>query len=330
MIETQIEICVNRKSDIEQIQQNIIKSKIQSPIFIREYEFSYQITFTSEYEQWELDKDILRSFPGYEFTSDLERGRKEIRFEISRYQSEFSTDGWGRRIEDPLNETKYLVKKSKNKPVRFSPSIKVLFEETEQEYYVNITGGINRATNEQGFLLLNEFRIKDEYKKSQVLKDKLYQTPLDAFNAGYNKMQELIHNDFRIYLENKQKGIRKIQKEPRKIIRDFIKACNNFNEKEILKNLDANIAYEKRKNWRTVFCANGVDELREYFTSSEQTICSRDLKIRSSWNFNLPVITIGVKYFPVSEDPIIKPFQKYGQITFTLNGDKIVRIIDEI
>jgi len=42
---------------------------------------------------------------GYEFTSSLERGRKEISIEISRYQSEFSTDGWGRRIENPLNET---------------------------------------------------------------------------------------------------------------------------------------------------------------------------------------------------------------------------------
>ncbi len=27
-----------------------------------------------------------------------------------RYQSELSTDGWGRQIENPLNETKYLVK----------------------------------------------------------------------------------------------------------------------------------------------------------------------------------------------------------------------------
>jgi len=58
-----------------------------------------------------LDTLILSGFPEYEFITDLEKGRKEIRLQISRYQSELSTDGWGRRIENPLDETKYLIKK---------------------------------------------------------------------------------------------------------------------------------------------------------------------------------------------------------------------------
>ncbi|MCL7987386.1 hypothetical protein M8998_05470 [Sphingobacterium sp. lm-10] len=329
MIETQIEITVNRKSDIEQIQQKIVESKIQFPVYIREYELSYQISFSSDYEEWELDKAILECFSGYEFTSYLERGKKEIRIEISRYQSEFSTDGWGRPIENPLNETKYLVKKSKDKPQKFNPIIKVLFEETEQDYYVNITGGINKATNEQGFLLLNEFRAKNENNNAEILKDKLYQTPLDAFHAGYNKMHVLVDTDFSVYLENKRKEIREIQKIPRKIIRNFIKACNSFNEKEILKNMSENIVFEKRKNWQTIFSANGIDGMKEYINSATQSLCSRDFTIRPSWNFNLPIVTIGVKYFPISDDPEIKQTQKYGQIIFTLEDYKIVRIIEE-
>lgn len=329
MIETQIEITVNRKTDIEEIQKKIVESKIQFPVYIREYEFNYQISFTSDYEEWELDKAILGCFSGYEFTSDLERGRKEIRIEISRYQSEFSTDGWGRPIENPLNETKYLVKKSKDKSQKFSPIIKVLFEETEQDYYVNIARGINRETNEQGFLLLNEFRIKNKDNNTEILQGKLYQAPWDAFHSGYDKMHELVDKDFNLYLENKRKEIREIQKTPRKIIRDFIKACNSFNEKEIFKNISEDIVFDKRKNWQTIFSTNGIDEMKGYLSSSTQSLCSKDLKIRSSWNFNLPIVTIGVKYFSISDDSEIKQQQKYGQIIFTLEDNKIVRIIEE-
>lgn len=93
MIETEITISVNRKSDIDSIKQKIIESRIQFPIYIFEYENHYQINFTSDYEEWELDSAILDCFSEYEFTTDLERGRKEIRLQISRYQSELSTDG---------------------------------------------------------------------------------------------------------------------------------------------------------------------------------------------------------------------------------------------
>lgn len=277
-----------------------------------------------------MDKAILACFSGYEFTSDLERGRKEIRVEISRHQSEFCTDGWGRPIENPLNETKYLVKKSKEKSERFSSVIKVLFEETERDYYVNIIDGFNRATKEQGFLLLNEFRVENEDSNVEILKDKLYKTPLEAFYEGYYKMHELVDADFTVYLENKRKEIRETQKIPRKIIRDFIKACNSFNEKDILKNISENIVFEKRKNWQTVFRANGIDEMKEYLNSATQSLCFKDLKIRSSWNFNLPIVTIGIKFFPISDDPEIKHPQKYGQIIFTLEDDEIVSIIEEL
>ena len=77
MIETEISITVNRKSDITLLEQTIVGNKFQFPVYIREYEFSYQINFTSDYEEWELDTAILNSFPGYEFTTDLEKdGRK--------------------------------------------------------------------------------------------------------------------------------------------------------------------------------------------------------------------------------------------------------------
>lgn len=330
MIETEISITVNRKSDIDLIEQKIVANKFQFPIYIREYEFSYQINFTSDYEEWELDTAILDSFPGYEFTTDLEKGRKEIRIQIIRYQSEFSTDGWGRRIENPLNETKYLVKTSASKPEKFSLKIKVLFEDKEQYYFINIVDGINKTTDEKGFLLLDDFKTNNEANKAEILKDKLYKSPMEAFQWVYSKMSEVVENDFSIYLENKKKEIREIQKLPRKIIRDFIKACNSSDESSILKHLDEHIVFEKRKNWKTIFEVEGISKFKEYLSSSEQELCGKDFKIRSSWSFNLPNVTIGVKYFPSSVDRGNKFNLKYEQMTITLNNNRIISIVYEV
>jgi hypothetical protein len=329
MIETSIAITVNRKSDIEVIQRQIIGNRMQFPVYILEYENSYQINFISDYEEWELDAAILSFFPEYEYTRDLERGRKEIRIQISRYQSELCTDDWGRQLENPLDETKYLIKKSASKSEKFNPKIKVLFADQEHYYYVNIVDGINKATDERGFLLLDNFKNKTEDRSAEILKDKLYKSPLEAFHSGYNKLSELVDYDFRLHLESKKKETKDTQKLPRKIIRDFIKACNSFDEAAIFNNLDKNVVYQKRANWKTASQTDGITEFKEHLNSPEQNICGKNLKIRSSWTFNLPRVSIGVKYFPVSTDTESQPFQRYGQISFTLEDNRIVAIVDE-
>ena len=330
MIETETSIIVNRKSDITLLEQKIIENKFQFPVYIREYEFSYQINFTSDYEEWELDTAILNNFLGYEFTTDLEKGRKEIRIQLTRYQSELSTDGWRRQIENPLNETKYLVKTSASKSEKFNPKIKVLFEDKEQFYFINIVDGINTTTDEKGFLLLDDFKTNNEASNAEILKDRLYKSHQEAFQWGYHKISGVVENDFSIYLENKKKEIREIQKLPRKIIRDFINACNSSDENNILKHLDEHTIFEKRKNWKTIFEVEGISKFKEYLSSSEQELCGKDFKIRSSWNFNLPNVTIGIKYFPNSVDKGSKFNLKYEQMMITLDNNKIASIIYEI
>ncbi|MEZ7507279.1 hypothetical protein [Flavobacterium sp. Arc2] len=329
MIETEITISIKRKSDEDLIRKKIIDRKIQFPIYILEYENHYQLNFISDYEEWELDSAILECFPEYEFTSDLERGRKEIRLQLSRCQSELATDGWGRRIENPLNETKYLIKKVNNKPERFNRKIKVLFEDKEQHYYINIVDGINKASGEKGFLLLNEFKTKNDVDEGEILKDRLYKSPLEAFHSGYYKTHELVNKDFKEYIENKKKELREQQKVPRKIIRDFINSCNKSENEGIFKNLDENLIFEKRINWETKLRVEGIKELKEYIKSPNQELCSRNLKIRSSWNFNLPIVTIGVKFFPVSTDNEKGNIQQYRQIRFELKDEKIFSIMEE-
>ena len=76
MIETEINITVYRKTDLDTITEKICNRKIQVPIYILEYENYYQIKLSSDYEQWELDSAIIECFPDYEFTTDIANGRK--------------------------------------------------------------------------------------------------------------------------------------------------------------------------------------------------------------------------------------------------------------
>jgi hypothetical protein len=327
MIKTEISILINRKSDIDLIKKSIIDSKIQFPVYIMEYEYHYQIRFESDCEEWELDTKILDCFSEYEFTSNLEKGRKEIRLQISRYQSELSTDGWGRPIENPLNEKKYLIKKSTPTLERFSPRVQVLFKDEAQSYYINIVEGINKKTEEEGFLLLSDFKSQNDAFEN-VLKDHLYKSPMEAFKFGYYKMQTIVNQDFKEYIEFQRKELNKLYKTPRKIIRNFIEACNKSDLEGIVKNLDENVIFEKRIRWETKESIEGLEKIKEYFLSLNQELLGRNFKIRSSWNIQLPIVEIGVKYYPDSIDDEKNRILQYSRITFVFSNDRIVRITE--
>ncbi len=329
MIETEITILVNRKTDIDIIKESIIKSEIQFPIYIIEYETDYQINFKSDYEEWELDTKILDCFSEYEFTEDLEKGRKEIRLQISRYQCKLSTDGWGRPIQNPIDETKYLIKKSSAKKTeRFNPKIKVLFNKAEQNYYINIVNGIDNSTGDKGFLLLDDFKTQNESNTANIFRDRLYKSPDEAFQYGYSKMQKIVNQDFAEHIALQKKKIRELHKNPRKIVRDFINSCNKSNTEEILKNLDQNIIFVKRSNWQIKEVIEGIENFKNYIVSENQELCSRNFKIRSSWNIKLPTIEIGVKYYPTLTENDNNCIQQYRQIIFELKNDKIIGIIE--
>ncbi|MCL9804614.1 hypothetical protein NAT51_03715 [Flavobacterium amniphilum] len=334
MIETQITILVNRKTDIDIIKESIIDSEIQFPVYMIEYESYYQIRFESDYEEWELDDKILNCFPEYEFTDDLEKGRKEIRLIISRYQCELSTDGWGRRIQNPLDETKYLIKKSIKKTVekteRFNPEIKILFNKDIKKYFINIVDGIDNSTGEKGFLLLDDFKTQNESNKADIFKDHLYKSPSEAFQYGYYKMQKAVNQDFAEHIALQKKKIRELHKIPRKIVRDFINSCNKSKTEEILKNLDQNVIFEKRINWQVSEKFEGIENFKNYIVSQNQDLCAKNFKIRSSWDIRLPIIEIGVKYYPTSADNDNSHVLQYRRISFELSNNKIISIKESL
>lgn len=330
MIETEITILINRKSDIDIIRKKIIDRKIIFPVYLFEYESYFTLTFSSDYEEWELDKAILDSFPNYEFSSNLKKGRKEIRLQISRFQSELSTDSWGRPIENPLNETKYLIRKTNKEAEKFNPHIRVLFENEEKDYYINIVPGINKKSGNEGFLLLNEFKKYERDSKTEHFKDRLYSTPLEAFQCGFYKMQDLVNQDFKKFRENKKRQIRKQQKTPRKLIRDFIKSCNNNDISGILKDLCDDIIFEKRFNWQTELTIKGKEKFKEYIESFNQDFCGRELKIKSSWDFEDSYVKIYVHFFPKKNDEQIKTNTLQSrQFKFEIEKNIIKGIVEE-
>ncbi|WP_197084159.1 hypothetical protein [Sphingobacterium sp. Ag1] len=316
------------------IKDILIRNKIDSPIYIAEYGEHFGIDFTSTYEQWELDKHICQSFPGYDLSSELPRGRKEIRLEISRHQSDLCTTDWGYPIENPLNETKYLVKKSVEKPdeapVKFNPEIRVLFGSEEQTYHINIIPGINNATQEKGFLLLNEFKVEADPEIVDFFPDKLYKSKLDAFHSGRDKIEETVDKDYGQYLAIKKKEKQQREKIPRKIIREFVKNCNSSNYDAIIKDLSQVINFEIRVNRRQKFATSGLADFKNYIEASYQELCKRDFKIKSTWSFHEQDVRIILDTFTPPEETDDAPKNNYRIfLNFRLEENKIAQIILE-
>ncbi|WP_026461317.1 hypothetical protein [Adhaeribacter aquaticus] len=215
MIYTNINIVLYKKEDTDSIVEILKSIGIQAPVFLFEFEEIIQIRFTNEYEHFEINSEIIKNLPDYEFTKEIGKGRKSIRIEISRIQSPFSRDGWGRPLEELINETIYLVKKTKIKSldkseVKFNPKIKVLFEEEEREYYINIVPGIDRKNDERGYLLLNCFTQTDPAKsETDLLVNKLFESPSDAFSSGVVQLEQIVEREFEEYQSSRKRRRKK-------------------------------------------------------------------------------------------------------------------------
>lgn len=213
MIENFIHITIFQKEDYDSIITILKSHEISAPVFITEYEHSYQIKCVADYEYWELDDGIRNAFPEYDLQESIGNGRQEILLQINRSQSQFSRDDWGRPLESPLDQTKYLVKREENAdtPIKFSRKVKVLFESEDRDYFINIEPGTNK-NNQEGFLVLDKFQELDEMDKRNILIQTLFKNPLDAFTAGLNKLDGKVSEDFEVFLKKKRRENRKRKK----------------------------------------------------------------------------------------------------------------------
>lgn len=329
MVETNLTINVNRKSDLELVKQTIKQNRVQYPIYIFEYEFHYQIRFTSDNEEWNLNTGIEEIMPEYRFVTELFSGGSEIRMQISRYQDPFSQDGWGRPIENSINQTCYLVKRDEDKVEKYSPRVEVLFSGESNQYFIHIINGIDKSTDEKGFLILKDFMSKERQKNSEYFTDTLYADEIQAFQHGYYKLQEQVQQDFEKFNNDLNKAIRDERKVPRKLVRGFINSCNKADVDSILRDIGPNFVFERQIDWKCQLKVERLPEFEKYLNSDQHDLFSNNFKVRSSWDFKNDKVSIGVKYYPEKElDSDIPQSLIYRYFSFTLEKNKIIKIVE--
>lgn len=209
MLDVSYKIDVKSEKDLEIIVSVLTKLYTTNPIYVVSIGHNYFIEFDSEYIL-DIEYEIIKHFPEYEFIDTLHLGRNDIRMIICMDQSPFSTDDWGRPLNsDNVNTTKYLVKKAQTISNGILPNSEftVYFDEQEKKYTVNIANGINKVTEEKGFIVLG----KDE----EICINKLFTNEIDAFWSGYNFLKEDVNSDYEAYkreLKKRRKKERKKEK----------------------------------------------------------------------------------------------------------------------
>jgi hypothetical protein len=197
MLDISVQIQLNDKADLESLKTVLKRQGIEKPIYIIELANGFQIDYESEYHSTEIEYDLLPYFPDYEFAEYVGSGQL-IRMIISNTQSPMSTDNWGRPFNsDSIETTKYLVKKANEEstvPTNPNPTFKVMFGDIEKEYTVNIVPGVNRATNQEGFIVVKT--KTEQTEKPDLLITKLFTDKTSAFWSGYHKLTVQIDDEF--------------------------------------------------------------------------------------------------------------------------------------
>lgn len=172
----------------------IIKSyDFEFPIFFIDLDSTIKIQFTSDYEEYELLADIKNSFKGYELKEKLGLGENTIRLTIHRYQSISSTDGWGRPLENPLDETFFLVKMpaSEDQKPQLHPKVIVSYKQELQTYYINLVTA--KEDEIKGFRLIKDFENNLYGKDHKTAAfGRFHRRLMDCYSYGLWSLKEYV------------------------------------------------------------------------------------------------------------------------------------------
>jgi len=192
MIETHFELLI-LKEDLKKVHEIIKKYDFNFPAFFIDLDETIKIEFVSDYEEFEFLKEIGALFDGFEFKEKLSPGENNIKLTAHRFQSPYSTDGWGRPLENPLNEVFFLVKKRSDRIHRpkLNPEIIVSFKQEIKSYYINLVS--DERGGEKGFLVLNEFE-NDLYGINHEAKplDRFSRRLMDSYSFGLSILKQYV------------------------------------------------------------------------------------------------------------------------------------------
>ncbi len=206
MIEIHFQLSV-LEEDLKQVHRVFKEAQIDFPIFFIDLEGAIKIEFTSDYEEYELVKEIEKLFEGYEFKKMLPLGETEIKLVLHRYHSPFSTDGWGGPIENPINEILYLIKQptAKEKKQDFKPTVAVSYKGEVKEYHINLIHG--KKGEEKGFLVLKDFENYLYGEKHEVgFYDGFRSKLSESFRYGLSHLEQYVEMKVKAYKKSRKKN----------------------------------------------------------------------------------------------------------------------------
>lgn len=81
-----------------------------------------------------------------------------------------------------------------------------MFLEEERDYYINIVPGINKTTQEKGYLIIDSFdKLYKNNNTDATFIRYLYRDYSDAFWSAFNKMEIKVDQDFRAFTKKRKK-----------------------------------------------------------------------------------------------------------------------------
>lgn len=203
MMHIDIELNLRDKKEIERLVSVIKQYNVDRPVHILEFENSFSIRFSSDYEQYELIKDFSDGYDDHELIDDISSGNEEILLIINRVQSPLSTDDWGRRWnEDAINKTTYLVKRRNRVVDKPLTKLSVLFDEKLVDYDIPIYSAKYKDSEEQFYVLAKEY--VDEGQNPELI-SKPMKTISEVFWYGYFKLDERIETDYAEFRKEQKK-----------------------------------------------------------------------------------------------------------------------------
>jgi hypothetical protein len=167
MIDNNFEISV-LKEDFKQVYEIIKAYEFDFPVFLIESETTIGIEFVSVYEEYEFIKDIEESFTGYDFVEKLVPGEHNIKMTVHRSQAHYASFGV---VENPLDETFFLVKTPSKDKREINPEIGVFHRQEVESYFINIINDTERDV--KGFRTLNDY---ENYLYGKEIEPNLYNT----------------------------------------------------------------------------------------------------------------------------------------------------------
>ena len=210
MIDLNICIDIIEGDDLKVVVDAIKSIGVESPVYILDFANHYHIRYDTNENIEGIETALRGRFSNYSMMESIGVGRTDIKLIVSIRQSPFSTDSWGSRFNsDSIVRTYYFIEENEVVDIVVpNQNLQVLFGSEERKYPIYITPVVSQAEpNKKGFIA-----TATPFKKEgpqDLLSDKLFAAPTDAFWAGYRTLEQTIEKEYLEFVKASRKRPKK-------------------------------------------------------------------------------------------------------------------------